>query len=88
MLYIQRVLRWSLTDLLRLGHHHLTEFIKVHGPGAILIQLLNDAIELLVSQGGEQLTNQGPQGVVGDVAKTLSVVDPNQELDMIKPMHI
>ena len=70
--------------VLRLGHHHLTELIKVHGPGAVLIQLLNDAIELLVREGGEQLSDQSSQGLVGDVAKTLFVVDPNQTITRCK----
>ena len=33
--------------LLGLGHHHLAEFVKVHGAGAVLIQLLQDTLQLL-----------------------------------------
>ena len=58
------------------SHHHLAEFIKVHGSGAIFIELINNAIQLLVSQGGEQLTDQAPEGLSGDVAQTLLVVYP------------
>ena len=63
-------------SVLRLTHHHLAEFVKVHGSGAVLIQLGNDAIQLLVSEGGEQLSDERPQGVVGDEALALLVVDP------------
>ena len=62
--------------LLGLGHHHLAEFVKVHGAGAVLIKLLQDALQLLVGEGGEQLPDEASQGLSGDVAKALLVVDP------------
>ena len=65
-----------LISLLLASHHHLTELVKVHGPGAVLVQFLDDAVELLVSEGGEQLPNERPQGVIGDEALALLVVDP------------
>ena len=61
------------------GHHHLAEFIKVHGSGAILIELINDAIKLLVSQGGEQLSDQASEGLVGDEALVVLVVQPGRK---------
>ena len=62
--------------LFRLGHHHFTELIKVHGSGSVLIELLKDSLKLLLSKGGEQLTDQAPEGLSGDVAQTLLVVYP------------
>ena len=61
------------------GHHHLAEFIKVHGSGAIFIELINDAIELLVSEGGEQLSDQGSEGLVGDETLVVLVVQPGRK---------
>ena len=61
------------------GHHHLAEFIKVHGSGAIFIELINDAIKLLVSEGGEQLSDQGSEGLVGDEALVVLVVQPGRK---------
>ena len=65
-----------LISLLLASHHHLAELVKVHGPGAVLVQFLDDAVKLLVSEGGEQLSDERPQGVVGDEALALLVVDP------------
>ena len=62
--------------LLRCAHHHLAELIKVHGAATILIQLLNDPVQLVISEGGEQLPNQPPQRVHRDETLPLSVVDP------------
>ena len=67
------------------SHHHLAEFIKVHGSGAIFIELINNAIQLLVSQGGEQLTDQAPEGLVGDEALVVLVVEPEGVLQL--PLH-
>ena len=39
-------------------------------------QLLDDAVQLFVREGGQQLGNEPPQGVHGDEALPLSVVDP------------
>ena len=60
------------------SHHHLAEFIKVHGSGAVFIELINDSIQLLVSQGGEQLSDQGSEGLVGDEALVVLVVEPEK----------
>ena len=60
--------------LLRLGHHHLAELVEVHGAGAVLVQLLEDALHLLVSKGRQQLCDQAPQGLCGDESLTLTVV--------------
>jgi len=67
------------------GHHHLAEFIKVHGSGAIFIELINDAIKLLVSEGGEQLSDQASEGLVGDEALVVLVVQPESVLKL--PLH-
>ena len=42
---------------------------------SLVTAYLDDAVQLLVTQGGQQLADQRPQGVVGDEAETLSVVD-------------
>merc|ERR1712172_134504 len=65
--------------------HHLAEFIKVHGSGAIFIELINDAIKLLVSEGGEQLSDQASEGLVGDEALVVLVVQPESVLEL--PLH-
>ena len=59
----------------RLGHHHLAELIKVHGPGSVLIQFLDDSLQLLVSERSQELPDQSPQGLSGDEALALLVVD-------------
>merc|ERR1711934_1217474 len=64
------------------SHHHLAEFIKVHGSGAVFIELINDSIQLLVSEGGEQLSDQGSQGLVGDEALVVLVVKPESVLEL------
>ena len=47
-------MEWFLIwTLLRLGHHHLAELVKVHGARAVLIELLKDAFDFLVSEGGK-----------------------------------
>merc|ERR1712078_563978 len=66
------------------GHHHLAEFIKVHGSGAIFIELINDTIKLLVSQG-EQLSDQASEGLVGDEALVVLVIKPESVLEL--PLH-
>ena len=62
--------------LLGLGHHHLAELVEVHGAGAVLVKLLQDALQLLVGEGGQQLPDEASQGLGGDVAQALLVVDP------------
>ena len=69
----------TISYLFGFGHHHFTEFIKVHGSGAIFIELINDAIKLLVSQGGEQLSDQASEGLVGDEALVVLVVQPGRK---------
>ena len=67
------------------SHHHLTEFIKVHGSGSVLIELVNDAIQLLVSERGEQLADQASEGLVSDEALIVLVVKPKGVLEL--PLH-
>ena len=55
-----------LVGLLVSSHHHLAELVEVHGAGAVLVELLQDALQLLVSEGSQQLWDQAPQGVGGD----------------------
>ena len=38
-----------------LAHHHLAELVKVHGAGAVLVDLLDDAVEVLFCQSGVEL---------------------------------
>ena len=62
-----------------MAHHHLTELVKVHGSGTVLVQLLQDALQLFLGEGGKQFTDQASQGVGGDVAQTLLVIYPEDE---------
>ena len=57
-------------------HHHLTELVKVHGAGAILVQLVNDPVQLLLGERLQQLRDQPPQGVHSDEPFSIFVVDP------------
>jgi hypothetical protein len=37
--------RWQAGGaLLRFGHHHLAELVKVHGTAAVFVQLFNDTV--------------------------------------------
>ena len=56
-------------------HHHLTEFVKVHGARAILVQLVNDPVQLLLGERLQQLRDQPPQGVHSDEPFPIFVVD-------------
>ena len=58
---------------------------KVHRAGAILVELLEDALHLLVGQGRQQLGDQASQGLGGDEALPLLVVDPERVLQL--PLH-
>ena len=69
--------------LFRLGHHHFTELIKVHGSGSVLVELLQDSLELLLCQGGEELSDEAPEGLSGDVAQTLLVIYPDNDIEII-----
>merc|ERR1719468_153329 len=71
--------------VLRLTHHHLTELIKVHGSGSVLVKLGNDAVQLLVSEGGEQLGDEAPECVHGDESLTILVINPESVLQF--PLH-
>ena len=42
----------------------------------VALSHLQDALELLISEGSQQLRDQAPQGVGGDVAEALLVVHP------------
>ena len=67
-----------MSSLLGLGHHHLAELIKVHGAGAVLVELLQDALQLLLRERGEELSDETTQGLGGDVAQALLVVDSEE----------
>ena len=51
----------SFFPLLPLAHHHLAELVKVHGAGAVLVDLLDDAVQVLLRQSGVQLRDDLPQ---------------------------
>ena len=44
-----------------LAHHHLAELVKVHGAGAVLVDLLDDAVEVLFRESGVQLSDDLPK---------------------------
>ena len=60
--------------VLWLGHHHLAELIEAHGAGAVLVQLLQDPLQLLLGEGGEQLGDETPQSVRADEPLALLVI--------------
>ena len=64
------------TLVLRLGHHHLAELVKVHRARAVLVELLQDALQLLFGEGSQQLGDQTPQGVRADEPLSLLVIQP------------
>ena len=72
-------------SVLRLAHHHLAELVEVHGAAPILVQLGDNPIQLLVGERAEQLGNEGPEGVHGDEALPVLVVDPEGVLQL--PLH-
>ena len=72
-----------LVSSITLGHHHLTELIKVHGSRTILIQFFNDSLQFLISERSKQLSNQSSQSLGGDEALTLLVVDPECVLQLL-----
>ena len=70
-------MEWFLIwTLLRLGHHHLAELVKVHGAGAVLIKLLKDAFQLIRGEGGQQLADEASECFCCDVTQALLVIDP------------
>merc|ERR1719147_255767 len=70
---------------LRLGHHHFTEFIKVHGSGAVFIKFLKDSLKLFLGERSEKFTDESSKSVCGDVAKTLLVIYPESVFEF--PLH-
>ena len=69
-------------SVLRLAHHHLAELVEVHGAAAVLVQLGDDPVQLLVGEGTEELGDEGPEGVHGDEALPVLVVDPEGVLQL------
>ena len=59
----------------RLGHHHLTELVEVHGAGTVLVQLLNNAVQLVWREGCQQFADKASESLGVDVALALLVVD-------------
>ena len=56
------------------SHHHLAELVKVHRAGTVLVQLLQDSLQLLLGEGGEQLGDETPQSVRADEPLALLVI--------------
>ena len=71
-------------DLLWFAHHHLAELVKVHRPGPVLVELLDDPVQLLIREWSQQLANQASQGVAGDESLAFFVIDSrNKSIDVI-----
>ena len=68
-----------LVSSVRLGHHHLTELVEVHRAGAVLVQLVDNSIQLLVGERSEELPDESPESFVSDEALALLVVNSKQE---------
>ena len=43
------------------AHHQLAELVEVHSSGSILIDLLNDAVQVLLGQSGIELSDDFSQ---------------------------
>ena len=65
-----------------LSHHHLAELVEIHWARAVLIELLDDPLQLLLSERSEQLPDQSPESLGGDEALALLVVDPERVLQL------
>ena len=76
--YISHAQIHFFCSVLRSTHHHLTELVKVHGAGAILVQLVNDPVQLLLGERLQQLRDQPPQGVHSDEPFPIFVIDPEK----------
>ena len=53
------------------SHHHLLEFVEVHGPAAVLVDLLDDVVKVVLRQGVVNLAQNILQHVVCDETLTL-----------------
>ena len=62
------------------SHHHLAELVEVHGAGAVLVQLLQDSLQLLVLEGSKQLRDETPQGVCRYEPLALCVIQPLEDV--------
>ena len=67
---------------------HFTELVEVHGTAPILVQLGDDPIQLLTGEGAELLGNEGPEGVHGDKALPVLVIDPEGVLQLIDGVDV
>ena len=68
----------NLITIILASHHHFTEFIKVHGSGAVFIKFLKDSLKLFLGERSEKFTDESSKSVCGDVAKTLLVIYPEK----------
>ena len=57
--------------LSKLPHHHLLELVEVHGPRPILVHLLHDVVEVLLSQGAVNLPQDVFQHIICDESLAL-----------------
>ena len=66
----------SYADLiLRSAHHHFTEFVEIHRAGAVLVQLVDDPVQLLLGERLQQFGDQASQRVHRDEPFSILVVD-------------
>ena len=49
-----------LSPIPSLAHHHLAELVKVHGAGAVLVDLLDDPVQVLRGQARVELGDDLP----------------------------
>merc|ERR1719192_2497941 len=62
-------------SILRSAHHHFTELVEVHRAGAVLVQLVDDPVQLLLGERLQQLRDQASQRVHRDEPFSILVVD-------------
>ena len=66
---------YAADSILRSAHHHFTELVEVHGAGAVLVQLVDDPVQLLLGERLQQLRDQASQRVHRDEPFSILVVD-------------
>ncbi len=57
-----------LIFILLVAHHHLAELVKVHGAGSVLVDLVDDAVQVLGGQPRVKLGDDLAQLAGGDEA--------------------
>merc|ERR1719192_635768 len=68
--------------ILRSAHHHFTELVEVHRAGAVLVQLVDDPVQLLLGERLQQFRDQASQRVHRDEPFSILVVDSESRFEL------